>query len=232
MRNITTGIIAFFFIISIQLYGQTPVNRYFEKVKSNAAIYTGEQESQYNFAFYDNHPYHKTSDFSTGEVYTNNNYYSNIELRLDLYKNNLCAKTPNGHIVIIEKDHVKEFSFNHSYFLHIPITNNWNLASGYYNRLYKGNELTLLLREECILNRPNDKVTSYFSFKKKYFLIMEGKAYPINKKSNIYKLFPSHKKEIKKYAKERALRWREHRDQYLTEVFALCEKLTYQTGKR
>lgn len=80
-----------------------------EKVGDYGALYQGPLESWFNAKFYDTHPYWE-EDLQRGDVCFDGVLYHDVQLRYDVYHNQLVVITPNRKISVIpDQDKINYF---------------------------------------------------------------------------------------------------------------------------
>ncbi len=154
-----------------------------------------------------NHKYYLTSQFINGNIIYNGQPYYNVEMKYDIYEDNLIIKLHDESeysIIQLINDKVDEFSINNHKFLKISEKheNFFNEAiSGFYEISYQSKHLKLLKkhiksRKERIVG---NFVYSQFKDESEYFIFFNDGYYKINSKKYLIKLFPELKKNINNF---------------------------------
>ena len=77
----------------------------------------------------------------------------------------------------------------------------------------------------CVRNGFPKATPDVFERKVRYYLKVEGKYHLVRGKGDFMSLFPMHKKQISKYAKDNRLDFKTDKAQSMTSLAAYCNKL-------
>ena len=89
-------------------------------------------------------------------------------------------------------------------------------------------QVHVILKEE-----PVDKGKVMYDFKRevKYFVLRGGKTHEVNKLKTVLKLYPGIKGELRRFAKQHSLNFKEHRQSSLIQVVKHADELLSQSVK-
>ncbi len=171
-----------------------------------------------------NELYEKNSDFTPGEMVYKNKFYPNLQLRLDLYKEQLITLSPEKHygIVLESKDVQKATFYGKTFIWYDPIKAK-DLKSGFYMQLHKGDSLILLCKIYQSLNKG--LTSSNFNSKTNFYLSFKGDYYTVKNKKSFTKIFPQFKNQINQFVKEHKLEFGSDSERSLTLLAQYCESL-------
>jgi len=149
-----------------------------------------------------------SNDYIPGSITIAGKTYKNLEIRYDIYNDEIITPTNMGSVVQVNKEMVDSFSLN---FMNnsLRFVNNKEDSligfKGYVNLLYKGKcELYVKYRKEIKLlavDRKYDK----FSQLHRIYLVKDGTAYQITGRQNLLNLFGDDKHRVKEFIKENRL---------------------------
>ncbi|MCK8523377.1 hypothetical protein M0D21_17480 [Aquimarina sp. D1M17] len=193
-------------------------------------------EIEYKNIYDDQHQFFKSYDFLSGSVNYNGQSYPDLKLRYDVYHDEILLKLPDSYGAVmlqLLKEKVDYFFIDGHKFLHI---NNEKIlstgVSGYFEVLlhkglldvYKKNGL---VKRDVIENR---RVFYQFSNKNSYILFYDNIYHNIDGKSDVVKLFPEQKSEIKAfYVKNKALR-KLKPDKFIESLFSMIHSHLSKTN--
>lgn len=231
MKHITPLLLIFFMVCP--LYGQQPTSyqtiiSYLSEAKEYAVLYNGKEQIPYAPGI-TNHPYLVTNEYTSGTICYNNVVYEQIQMRFDLYKDEIMVRPPNKpYNIILEKEKINYVLLNGVRI--VPY------KKGQYSNVPAGN-FTILLNEGAYLVIANYTVSlkesisgtaveGTFRFKRRYYLCKEGICYPIFNKKSILKLFPDKKNELDSYARQQKLKFRKDPEGAFVAIVEQYEKLS------
>lgn len=202
------------------------IQQYLDMVKEYAVIYNGEMEEGYTPALYQNFPYYINPNFASGDLYFNNNLYTNQQLRLDLYKDELIVLVPGKQFNKIIDFHGVDKATIHGVTI-VYKDKSSNLSSGYYIQLYTSSSMEMLQKITAEIDKVNLGDKRSFKIKEQFYLIQKGKNPVIVKNKNTFiKLFPGYKKEINSYIKQNNLKFSHNKAKSFAQLAAYCHELT------
>ena len=214
-----------FLLITIpSLKGQNDVVRsYLDKTGEYAEIYNGRVEIIYPSILYKNQPYYKSSDFTGGKLMHNGNTYSNVSLRLDLYKEQLILRSPGSNYHIIAANECVDSVYLYDdVFVYLTQYDKTTPKAGYYRLLHDGN---LQLLHKISFSLDTRDVVYRFSSQDKYHVLFNGKYREVKNKNSIIDILPQYKKQINQFAKEYKLDFSLNKEYSLMRLISYCEQL-------
>ena len=189
-----------------------------------AALYSGKIELGYNKVRYINHPYWHTDKFYKGIIGYNGCIYSNILLRYDTYKGVLVTISPQKRYILqVDMRKVSFFIINEQKF--IP------QGDGFVALLYKGENLCLTQHVTSVMGTPIRKGKSYYNqfyTPIRFSLYKEGTVYEVNSYSDLLRVFPMHKKQLKSYCQKENLSFKKNNEmQSMIQLVKYADSLIY-----
>jgi len=144
-----------------------------------------------------------TPDLLTGTVATGDRVFSNVQLKYDIYRDELIAETNHGLFLQLNKEMVDSFSLNflnRNYFF--IRTDSIKDYGGYINLLYKGRSSFIVkYRKKIELLAVEKKYDQFYQINKMYLLRGE-KIDPFAGRLEFFRLMGDHKKAVRSYMKK------------------------------
>ncbi|MDR1369020.1 MAG: hypothetical protein LBJ72_02665, partial [Dysgonamonadaceae bacterium] len=163
-----------------------------------------------------------------GEIIYKNRYYPNLQLKLDLYKEQLIVLSPEKHYgVLLDSKEVQKATFYGKTFIWYDSQKTKDLKAGFYMQLYKGNTLTLLSKISMSLNKG--LTSSHFDSKTRSYLLFNENYYQVKNKNSFRKIFPQYKNQINRFSKEQKLDFGSDPEGSLVSLARYCESLFLDT---
>ncbi len=210
---------------------------YFTSASSFARLYIGPVEPQYSKMVWHDLPYYKgTTDAQKGRVSYYGVVYDDVQLRFDQLKQQVVVLSPYGNLYCVpEQNHIDWFEMDGHRFVRDPedsLRYASLLCDGSTNgiRLYHC-EWKVYSGEATFGGRQYLKILSTNDH---YLLITpDGDMHHVKGASDVAKLFPEQKRQIKQFARRNRLSFsKSNRERSLTEVVESLNSLTPNTSPR
>lgn len=174
--------------------------------KEILAINNGTRHINYDRTVNNKDRYYKTDLLTTGSINYDNQDYFEINLKYDIYKDELILKyygESDYTEINLLKDKVRSFKINDEHFINLNINNQlpFNLLGGFYEQNFIGKTFTFYIKhykraKEILKN--NGVFIEYF-YQNEFVLFTEDKFTSITTKKEVLKLFPDYKSQINDY---------------------------------
>lgn len=209
--------------IFLSSYAQQPIFDEYRKIAGDyAALYSNKVEAPYISQQYVKLPYWETNEFRKGIICYEGLLYTDLMLRYDMFNKSLIVVTPEKRLTLqVDTRKVDYFILDNQKF--IPYGDHFAVL------LYESPQLQLLQYVLCMLGDEVeiDEVRyKQFDERMRFFLCKEGKAYNVSSLSSVLKLFPEHKKKLKRFAREQQLYFRERRAEDLAVLISYIDSFT------
>jgi hypothetical protein len=146
------------------------------------------------------------NEFVTGTVSANGRKFSNINLRYDIYNDELTAINEKGLILQLNKEIVDSFSLRIAEKdFKFMRTDSLKGVSGYVNVLYSGKSSLLVKYRKSIELMAVDRKTDRFYLMQKNYILKDSIAHPFKGRMELYNIISDKKKEIKQFVKQNRL---------------------------
>jgi hypothetical protein len=152
-----------------------------------------------------NHNYYISPDFSIGNVFYDGQFYKNIYLKYDIYKDLLVIKTYGDYNykgLELNKEKTNSFSINGEAFIHLnTTTNSLEIINGFYEQSFLGDKIKLYTNHKKKREKLIKYSNVYDEFTEEMFFIINYNQtfYQIYSKKDLIKIIPKLKKQIKDY---------------------------------
>lgn len=207
-----------------RLNAQDLGNDYISKTGLFTRIYSGKIESSYSPRLYRESPYYGGKDYVEGSIVFDNILYPGLIMRLDLYKQQVVVFSPANQAIAFPKRVQKVYIYGKTFIWVVPSEDCGLKREGFYISYLDGKKLKLLC-EERIFIHDQKAMPLVFESNTRYYLGINGKYYHVRNKSDFLRLFPEHKKQINKYARDSQLDFIYNKEQSMTALAAFCDKL-------
>lgn len=186
---------------------------------THAALFVGKVETGYPSTVYKGHPYWYTDQFCQGSVTYKGLVYKDILLRYDVYQKQLVMNV-KGVNVCAQMPLVEEFKMEDCRFV--------RRSGEFVALLHESPHMELIQQMQCALAdelKDRNKAVKIFNRKEKFFLIRHGVMFQVDKLKSVQKLFPEHKKALKRFAKQYNLNFTDYRQSSLTTIVKYADEL-------
>ncbi len=181
---------------------------YFDYAGDCARLFVGNVEAQYPLQHYKDSPFYNSStNMYMGKISYHGIVYDGVKLRYDMLKQNVSVLSPTTNIYCLpDQKHIDWFELEGTRYVH-----DFQDSTRYTALLCDGSRNGLRLYHSQWKVYKGEVVEDHISLKtldtrEKYFLALpDGKTYDVKGSSDIKKIFPEQKKQIKNIVKEHKL---------------------------
>ena len=159
-------------------------------------------------------PYFLSDGFLKGSVSFNGRKYDDLDLRYDIFNDELILRTENKPIIIMNKEMVDDFDLIFENRIHHIINTGNDTSSilkGYVNLLYDGPSALFVKYSKIIYPLGAEGRYDLFSQEHRVFMRTETGLVPVKRKRGLLNLFGSERKEIRDHLRRSRIRitWKE-----------------------
>ncbi|MDF9828684.1 hypothetical protein [Parabacteroides sp. PF5-6] len=202
---------------------------YLNSAKNQAVVFNGKEQTPYDQVF-TNHPYLLTPDYVQGKLLHNDIFYTEIPLRLDLYRDEIITTMPNTpYNIVLEKEKVTEALIS-GYHIIRHDEKRWpNIPKGNYLVLLSDGAYPIVKKYQVTLDQKivDQNVDYTFQIRERFYVYKDKVCHPVSNKGSILKLFPDKKKELSAYMKQQKLNFRKQREQSIVAIVEYYEHLKH-----
>ncbi len=204
--------IIFFFLFNVLfLYSQDHSNKkdyyiWFDAIigSENIGLSEGVEYKKNHRTINEYHEYYISTQFLTGDIVYDGQPYYDIEMKYNIYDDELTIKLPiqSGYSIIkLISEKVEHFSINNHAFIRLSEKNNIDFFEkivGFFEISFQNTLLTLYKKHKKTKNKQLGLKLTYAEFKDKneYFLYYNDEYYIIKSQKDLVQLFPKQKKDI------------------------------------
>ncbi len=150
-----------------------------------------------------------SGDFLKGTVTVNGKTYYNMNVKYDIYNDEILITTDRGIILQLNKEMTDEFAFefnNREFVFRKMEPDVTTPLTGYVNNLVDGN-LSLLVKYKKEID-PLSVENKYDSFGQSHrvYVRKDGKIYPINFRKDFFNVLSDNKQQIRDFIKRERVR--------------------------
>ncbi|GAA4272165.1 hypothetical protein U6A24_11715 [Aquimarina gracilis] len=237
MGKINQSSVMIFLLLPILFFGQSKQERssyynWFDKVigSEHTGLFNGKQyvNLDVNRIFEGKHAFYKSDDVLLGSLLYQGQHYFNVEMKYNLETDMVLAALKSGstaYILQLIRDNIAEFTIDGSRFVRIDgfIENN-DMTNGFHEVLLETPHFSLLKRHKKIrkkkLGNINGSIVKYeFVNANKYVLLSERNYKRITSKTDIIKIYPGLKKEIKDFYEDNKKLRKSQPDRFMQRLF-------------
>lgn len=155
------------------------------------------------------HPYFFDKEWKIGSVEFDKIIYENLLLKYDIEKNSIILSFTNingsSFQISLKKNLITSFTMDNYIFVQHPGTNEYDTA--WFSELLTDGEISyLVLRKKALtLNQGSGSRGYYYKENVKQYLYINGDLMPFRTKKSLFRLFPVHKQEIRKFLRSAKL---------------------------
>ena len=197
------------FVCMMVIVQHVSAQEYFPSASDFARLYVGPVEPQYKKTLWHDVPYYKgNTDMYPGRISYYGVVYDHVNLRFDQLEQRVIVLSPTGSALCLpEQEHIDWFEMDGHLFVHDPED-----ESRYTSLLCDGSTNGIRLYHSVwkVYSGDNsyggNKVKKILVTKENYTLITpDGEKHHVKRASDVAKLFPEQKKQIKQFAKKNRL---------------------------
>jgi hypothetical protein len=190
---------------------------YVKSLNTEAPVYTGKIYYKYPFKISNNgHSYFLESKFSKGNIFYDGKFYPDVSLLYDILQDQLILLYHDNYSSIIPlKEKVARFSFLDREFINVNSENPSLMPNGYYESLYKSNNVNLLAKRSKAIKKTVESGAIQYSVisADDYFLLKDGSINKVNKKRAFLKLLK--RTGNQQYLKDNNLNFRRDKERWI-----------------
>ncbi len=184
-------------------------NIYARFILGNAHLYNGTEHKNYQ-SVNDEHPYFLSDDWVIGSIVYDNELNQNVGMMYDLQNDKVVIEhLPTSNKIDLVSGKISEFTLHGHTFVVLKPDSAKQIQEGFYDRLYNGNLKVYARRTKQYEERIETSVLiPLFSEKNRYFLLKDGKYFPVNSKASVLDVLSDRKKMLKQYLNKSRIRFK------------------------
>lgn len=150
-----------------------------------------------------------TKDFMPGTVTIDGKTYENLDLKYDIFNDEILTITDHGIILQLNKEMIEKFTLyyeNKIFYFHNIKADSVNSLSGYVNVLHDGKTAFYVKYRKDILLLADDNKYDLFSQTFKTYLLKDNKVFPMNNRKDLATAFADKQPEVKAFIKKNKIK--------------------------
>ena len=197
---------------------------YMNSASEYATIFSGNREKPFIYAT-KNHSYFKEQDFVTGRLSYRGITYPEVQLRWDLYKDELIILSPSNYGISLKSENI-DFAELHGYHVYYlrPDSLLGCPPAGNYILLYSG-DCSVIEKLSYVLFTETNTMEYYFALSTKFYLKKDGVYHKITNRKSLLKVLNTHRRDLKRFIRANDLRFKRDAEKMVLEVVKEHEKL-------
>lgn len=225
------------------ILGQTADNSsiyiWFDDVigRTNSGIFEGVAYTEEFRVINERHQFFKEPNFVPGSLVYDGQPYFDVELRYDVYQENLLtmnAEATGSPLLILDKKKVAEFTIGGHRFKKVHQNLREGEVHGFLEVLWENDSISLFKKHAKKIFKRTDKEILYYEFKDRYsyYLYYANTYYPLKKANDLNAVFPEYRKSLKAIRNRYASLGKSDPDAYMKSILSdLSAFLSNQSGK-
>ena len=206
----------------------TEAQEYFSSASDFARLYVGEIEPQYQLWTWKDSPFYKDDqDMYKGRISYHGVVYNNVQMRFDLYKQQLAVLTPESNMLCLpEQKYIDWFEMDGHRYVHDPqdsLRYAYVLSDGSQNGVQLYRSVWKIFGGEKDFG--DKTLLKTLGQKEDYLLVTpDGEMHHVKKAKDIAQIFPEQKKQIRQYARRNRLSFsRRNREESMAALVGAIE---------
>ncbi|MFY0626726.1 MAG: hypothetical protein JXR07_10535 [Reichenbachiella sp.] len=174
------------------------------------------------------HQVYKNLVWAQGDLLYKGQLYSEIDMMYNIYSDqlilrNLGVSSSMDQAILPDQNCIPSFTIHDDRFLYLSDPLGPNMTPGFYQSRFDGKSLDLLIKWTKKQNTESNRVQ--YEEETSVFLSYNGQYSKYNGERSLLKLFPEHKREIKKYIRTNMGYLKKQVDENLVQAVIFCDKL-------
>tara|TARA_R110002051_G_scaffold167497_1_gene238149 strand:+ start:1909 stop:2649 length:741 start_codon:yes stop_codon:yes gene_type:complete len=170
----------------------------------NTGLFNGLEYIEQYRTINERHKFFKSSEFQTGSLVYDGQFYDKVPLKYDLYVDELLFNVGYNYpypTLILFTSKIKSFTLGESKFIQINNREAEHQMTGFYELLMVREPITLLKKNKKKRFKRIKGTTVYFEFdyENSYIINYQGNYFKVNSKKDIIRIWPDKKEFINQY---------------------------------
>lgn len=186
------------------------IQEYFQTTGALSIIYQGIEQEKYPVNYLNN-PYFADPDYTQGQVWFNGILYPNVNMRFDMYRQQLIVQAENQPYNILIPYEKLDSAIIHGFKLkYYPEIIRKNNSSGVCRLILFDEKVKLYIQPEAYLVKQsqNQNVKYKFVQKNSFFIEKSETLYPVKNLRSLQHIFPGQKTQIAEISKTHKLNYK------------------------
>lgn len=172
--------------------------------------------------------YFNYNTLQSGLICYNHIVYYDVPLAYDMVANQLVTKSYNGFNIVLSPDMVDSFVLSGHTFIYLSAdsSHQYHLQEGYYDHIYSGKTQAFIKRRKQVERGSRTEDPFRFHEYDDYLIYKDHQYYNIQSKKDMNHILKNHSKELNVYLRSHRIKFRKHKEKYITESLSYYDQLT------
>lgn len=196
------------------------VRSYSSAAGAQSLLFQGSEQMKYPLHYLSD-PYFIADEYSLSEIWYSNTYYTEVLMRLDMYRNELIVSSDQSPFnIVIDPLKFDSAQLHGQRIKFLPQLQNFNKTYGSYCVCLHDGSVKLYMRPEAPFReiKQNREISYRFERSDSYFIEKAGELYPVDNIRQFYKVFPEQKAQIKAFIRDRHYKFKKNPSVTMVEI--------------
>jgi hypothetical protein len=183
------------------------IKQYKDVIRGQTSLYNGSEYREPRQTDDEENPFFESTDWVFGDVFYDKKFFDHVPLLYDVTTDRVITENYySAQPIALVSEKLIRFTFgNHSF---LRETNSTLPKPGFYELLYDGPSRSLARRQKVIRETiVSQKLEIKFDPKNRYFILKNGKYFPVKSKGSVLKLFEDEKQSLRQFIKKSKLKF-------------------------
>lgn len=210
--------------------GARAIKLYYKSTRDQLLLYNGVEYKPFPEP-YEGHPFFESEYIEEGSVFYDGELYENVALQYDLLEDLLVLEhyDQKGYVGMMKphQDRIKSFRvLDHTFVRVAGDSTNGALKDGFFDLLYDGSVKLLAKRKKSVVrDYEYSQLIISFPQKNNYYLVNNGRYYPLKNKGALIKALQGNKKLLNDYARKNQLDFGTNKEKSLVALAAYYDQI-------
>jgi hypothetical protein len=183
------------------------IKQYKDVIRGQTSLYNGSEYREPRQTDDEENPFFESTDWVFGDVFYEKKFFDHVPLLYDITTDRVITENfYSAQQIALISEKLSRFTFGNHTFLHE--TNSTLPKQGFYELLYDGPSKSLARRQKVIRETiVSQKLEIKFDSKNRYFILRNGKYFPVKSKGSVLKLFEDEKQSLRQFIKKSKLKF-------------------------
>lgn len=210
--------------------GARAIKLYNKSTRDQLLLYNGVEYKPFPEP-YEGHPFFESEYVEVGSVFYDGELYENVAMQYDLLDDLLVLEhyDQNGYVALMKphQDKIKSFRvLDHNFISIDGDSTSGILKDGFYELLYDGSVKVLAKRKKSVVrDYEYSQLIISFPQKNNYYLVNNGRYYPLKNKGALVKALQGNKKLLNDYARKNQLDFGNNKEKLFVALAAYHDQI-------
>lgn len=192
-----------------------PIKAYKAATQFSQNLYNGRIYFLYDHRS-EEHQFFNDREWNYGSVGFDGQRFDSVQLKLDVYKQELLVHHLNGDHMILQPEKVMDFIMAGHHFKRLVSGKDIDekMPTGFYDIVYNGKSQLLVFRKKDRQEKIEDrKIIALYPIKDSYYIYHNGVFKQVRSKKSVLALFPRNERSLKRSLRAKQFSYRKNREE-------------------